>query len=138
MGHALQDVTDVLDDPDFVDTTLVLYRRLVAQGQDGTARGEGGSIRFSAVVDPNGGQELIQTPEGNQVRSDLTLYTRTALTAGDANFDADLVAWNGNTYRVIGTQSWLFGQTFTQAMCALTDMNPTLTGNTAPDAGYLT
>lgn len=138
MGHALLDVTDVLDDPDFLDTTPVLYRRIVAQGQDGTARGEGGSIPFSAVITPDGGQELIQTAEGNQVRSDLTLYTRTALTAGNANFDADLIVWRGDTYRVIATKSWIFGQAFTEAMCALTDINPTLTGITVPDAGYLT
>ncbi len=137
MAHGLLDVTDVLDDPDFLDTTLVLVRRVVAQQQDGTARGAGGPIPFAGVVLPDGGQELIQTPEGNQVQGDITIYTRTALTAGDANLDADVVHWNGATYRVIATKPWLFGQTYMQAVCALTDLNPTIAGTTLPDAGYL-
>ena len=138
MGHALLDVTDVLDDPDFLDTTPLLIRRLVEQGQDGTARGIGGPVSFAAVITPDGGQELVQTPDGNQVQADLTVYTRTALTAGDANLDADLIVWGGSTYRVIATKSWLFGQTYTQAVCALTDINPDIARTTVPDAGYLT
>lgn len=137
MAHALLDVSDVLDDPDFLDTTLVLVRRVVAQQQDGTARGAGGPIPFAGVVVPDGGQELIQTPEGNQVQGDVTIYTRIALTAGDANYDADVVQWNGAAYRVIATKPWLFGDTYTQAICALTDLNPTIAGTTLPDAGYL-
>ena len=137
MGHALLDVTDVLDDPDFLDTTLVLVRRVVAQQQDGTARGAGGPLTFSGVVVPDGEQELVQTAEGNQVQGDITVFTRTALTAGDANYDADVVHWNGAAYRVIATKPWLFGQTYTQAICALTDLNPEIAGTTAPNAGYL-
>lgn len=138
MGHALLDVTDVLDDPDFLDTTLVLVRRVVAQQQDGTARGAGGPIPFAGVVIPDGGQELIQTPEGNQVRGDITVYTRTALTAGDANYDADVIHWSRAAYRVIATKPWLYASGYTQAIAALTDLNPTPPGTTAPDAGYLT
>lgn len=137
MGHALLDVTDVLDDPDFLDTTLALVRRVVAQQQDGTARGAGGPIPFAGVVIPDGGQELIQTPEGNQVQGDITIYTRTPLTAGDANYDADVVHWNGSAYRVIATKPWLYASAYTQAVASLADLNPEIVGTTAPDAGYL-
>lgn len=137
MGHALLDVTDVLDDPDFCDTTLVLTRKVVAQQSDGLALGKGGQITFSGVVVPDGGQELIQTPEGNQVQGDITIFTRTALTTGDADYDADVVLWNGAAYRVVATKSWLFGQTYTQAICTLTDLNLKPPGTSAPDAGYL-
>lgn len=136
MTHALQDVTDVLDDPDFHDDTLAYIRRSVGQQPDGSALGWPRSQSFVGVVVPDGGEELIQLPEGNQTRGDITVYSRFELTAGDGDTDADLVLWDGKPHRVIAAQTYRFGQQFTVAICQRTQLSPSVRPDTN-DAGFL-
>lgn len=129
------DVSDVLDDPDFLDTTLQVRRGAVTMTQDGLGQSTAGWLPFAAVVIPDGGQDLIQTGEGNAVTGDITVYTRTELTAGDERREADLIIWDGDTYRILNAQAWRYGSGYFRAVGQITTLNATQ----APpdDAGFL-
>ena len=129
------DVSDVLDDPDFLDTTLMLRPRAVTVGQDGIASSTDGWLPFAGVVIPDGGQDLIQSGEGDAVQGDITIYTRTELTAGDSQRAADTVLWDGDPYRVINAQAWRYGSGYFRAVCKLAILNSEQAPN--DDAGFL-
>lgn len=132
---ALLDVSDVLDDPDF-HTTIVVNRRAVVTASDGRAVASPVTVTTIGVVVPDGGVDLIQNAEGESVTGDITIYTRFALTQGDAQFGPDAVVWNGAEYRVIQSQNWLFGSGYTKAVLKLATLNPS-TAEPPDDAGYL-
>lgn len=119
------DVTDVLDDPDFRDDTLQVKRAVVLQADDGTADESAGWTNFSGVVHPAGGDDLVQTPEGDSVTGDIVIITRFPLSAGDGEMGADIVAYQGANHRVRNAKDWRYGQGFTEAVCTLMPANPT-------------
>lgn len=135
------DVSDVLDDPDFYTDDLILVRRRVEAIEDGTSDSLRDPTRFRGVVIPDGGEGLIQTPEGDMVSGDITVFTRVALTSGDQGTAADLVVWDGRTHKVVSAKPYRFGAGFTQAICAVTEINPpaeyAVNAECEPDGGYL-
>lgn len=135
MGHPLLDVSDVLDDPDFLDTTLRLKPTAITVGNDGLAEGTAGWIAFAGVVIPDGGTDLIQLGEGDEVQGDITIYTRQPLTTGDADRGADTVFWDGAPYVVINAQPWRYGSGYFRAVCKLATLNPSQVPQI--DAGFL-
>lgn len=135
MGFPLQDVSDVLDDPDFQDTTLRLRPIAVTVGSNGLADGTSGGLSFSGVVIPDGGTDLIQTGEGDEVQGDITIYTRRPLTTGDAERGADTVLWDGAPYVVINAQPWRYGSGYFRVVCKLATLNPSQVLQI--DAGFL-
>lgn len=134
------DVTDVLDDPDFLDTSLLVYRTNTSADGQGLGRSLPLWLPFSAVVIPDADDDLKQTLDGDMLDGTLTLYTRFPLTTGDGDGNqADRIRWgNGGpgVYRVIAARRWAYGQGYTQAIVTLADLNPTDLG--APnDTGHL-
>lgn len=121
------DVSDVLEDPDFYTGGLLLLR--------GGAPLDQPSATFEAVVDPSGGRDLVQTPEGERVRGQLALITRQDLTAGDAALPADIVVFRTLPYRVLKAMPYPYGSGFTHAVLALASFNPGgPAGENEPDA----
>lgn len=120
------DVSDVLDDPDFRRDDLVLIRRYVEMQDDGLATGLPGAILFSGVVIPDGGKDLVQTPEGNMVSGDVTVFTRLMLSAGTGETDADLIDVDGDRYHVVNAQPYRFGSGYTRAVCKQITINQTM------------
>jgi hypothetical protein len=126
MGRPLLDVSDVLDDPDFQDTTLTVRRSVVTVGAHGRGEASEQSLPFAGVVIQNDSGSLVRAPEGQYVRGSLTIYTRFPLTSGNDTMDADVVQWNGLDFTVVNPIDWSsYGAGYIAAECQLVPLNAT-------------
>src|SRR5437868_9537152 len=117
---ALLDVSDVLLDPDFVDTSLVCERATIAVGDDGRSVASPANIPFSGVVTSNNGDVLDRIAEGQRIKGSITIHTRFSLIEGGAGQDADVVQWRGRRYTVTNVNDYAhFGAGFVVAYCDL-------------------
>ncbi|WP_186072125.1 hypothetical protein [Burkholderia gladioli] len=124
---ALLDVTDVLLDPDFMDTGLICNRMTQATGSDGRAANAANAIPFAAVVTSDSGDILHRNADGSRIIGSITLHTPFRLRDGgpDQTADADEIVWQGATYTVVNVNDYShFGRGF---VCATCDLKP-LTG----------
>lgn len=114
------DVSDVLLDPDFCDTTLVCARSAQTVGADGLAANATTTLPFSGVVTAGTGNNLVRTPVGEYADGDILIVTKFRLqVAGNGN-DADVVTWNGATYTVTKVNNYTtYGAGFVWAVCTL-------------------
>ena len=111
------DVSDVLDDPDFSDDSLICVRNPQTIGTDGRAVSTPVTIPFSAVVTAISGEELKRTPDGEYMVGSISIITRFFLTSGKAGFSADVVQWNGRSYTISDIQDYSrYGAGFVQAV----------------------
>lgn len=117
---ALLDISDVLCDPDFMDTGLVCVRNTQTVGTDGLATNTPVSIPFAGVVTNDSGNILERIAEGQRNKDSITIHTQFILMDGGAAQDADIVQWRGKQYTVSNVQDWShFGAGFTCATCDL-------------------
>lgn len=114
------DVSDILLDPDFVDTSLACTRNAQAVGDDGLAVDTPTVIPFSGVVTNNTGDLLVRMTEGSRIQGSITIHTRFRLQAGGPGRDADIVTWQGRRYTVSSVGDWsTYGAGFILANCDL-------------------
>ncbi|RQZ31539.1 hypothetical protein DIE14_01080 [Burkholderia sp. Bp9017] len=119
---AFLDVTDVLLDPDFMDTGLICNR--MAQVVDAHGRGQNTptATTFSAVVTSDKGDILHRNADGSRIIGSITLHTMFRLMDGSPGQDADEVIWSGRTYTVVNVNDYShFGRGF---VCATCDLKP--------------
>ena len=118
---ALLDVTDVLTDPDFMDTTLVCVRSTQSVGSNGLSVNNTTSTPFSGVVTSNSGDILERIATGERVKGSITIHTKFLLTDGGGEEQAaDTVQWKGRDYTVSNVNDYAhFGQGFISAICDL-------------------
>ena len=123
------DVTEVLSDPDFVDTfTVVSTTRVI--GSDGNATSTAGSPRTGYGVVIPGKSSLRRLDDGSRVEAFIDVYTTFSLTQGVKSTDtsstaADVITWRGRRYTVAQVENWTgFGAGFVHASCDLLDLNP--------------
>lgn len=117
---ALLDVSEVLDDPLFRDDTLVRRRTTQTVDDHGRAQPSYTNLPFSGVVTAAGGQELDRRPEGSVIHETILVHTKTELTTGSGNIDADVVLWSGVEYTVTGVDDYsTYGVGFYAAVCKL-------------------
>lgn len=113
------DVSDLLSDPDFADTTLVRTRRAETVDADGFAQATTATLPFSGVVTSESGRNLQRTPEATRTLAGIMIHTRTNLTEGDE------VTWRGVSYTVRTVDDYsTFGAGFVAAICDLKPVNP--------------
>ncbi|MDI2595020.1 hypothetical protein POF45_26880 [Pseudomonas sp. 681] len=114
------DVTDVLLDPDFMDTGLACKRQVLAVGDNGRATSTETNIAFAGVVTSDKGDILERLAGGERKKGSITVHTIFALTAGDGDTTADIVTWRGKTYTVSNVNDYQhFGRGFICATCDL-------------------
>ena len=121
----LLDVSNILGDPDFVDTfTVTQYTQTISSG--GMASNTANVIHsVGGVVYPNDNIDLIKMPDGEVLNGSITIVTRFRLTNGAGNRDADVVTWNGRTYQVKAVSDWSrYGAGFIEAVCQLNLVSP--------------
>jgi len=115
---ALLDVTEVLLDPDFMDSTLVCERTVQTVGNDGMAVNTPALMPFAGVVTSNQGDILERIATGERIKGNITIHTMFALQDGSAGFTADVVQWRGKRYTVSNVNDYEhFGQGFVSASC---------------------
>lgn len=117
---ALLDVSDILTDPDFMNTGLICERNVQTVGSNGMATNSTTSTAFAGVVTSDNGDLLERNPDGERVKGNMTIHTRFPLDDGSAMNAADIVQWRGRRYTVTVVNDWShFGRGFIVATCDL-------------------
>lgn len=119
------DVSDILSDPDFVDTTLVCRRNRQGRDDDGFSTNiPAEDIPFSGVVTVDRSLEARRMEAGQTIGGAILIVTRFRLTQGNEDYDADVVTYQGRRYRVTFVDPYTaYGAGFIQAHCELVDFN---------------
>ena len=117
-----QDVSDVLDDPDF-NQIIMVTRTLKGVDDRGEVTLTPTTESVSAVVAPITANELNRLPDAERLSGGCTVYTRYPLFSGNGDYTADTVLANGSTYVVVSVDDWeAFGAGFVTARCGLLNM----------------
>ncbi|GAA5786136.1 hypothetical protein [Chitiniphilus shinanonensis] len=114
------DVTEILFDPDFMDTGLVCKRGAQVIGDDGMAVNAISNTPFAGVVTSDRGDLLERIATGERVKGSITIHTVFPLSDGAAGQTADIVSWRGRDYTVTNVNDYQhFGAGFVCATCEL-------------------
>lgn len=126
----LLDVSDVLFDPDFMDTSLVCHRQVQTVDADNFTKNTPQDIPFSGVVTVDRSLEARRMMEGQNISGAILVVTQFRLTQGQPGtdstprLDADIVTYSGREYRVTFVDHYTrYGAGFVQAHCELVDFN---------------
>lgn len=119
---ALLDVTEVLLDPDFMDTGLVCTRSTQDVNDDGRTVFATTSTTFAGVVTSDKGDILERLAGAERKTGSITIHTIFRLVAGEGDVTADVVTWRGKEYTVSNVNDYShFGRGF---ICATCDLKP--------------
>ncbi|WP_335991402.1 hypothetical protein [Acinetobacter bereziniae] len=114
------DVSDVLLDPDFMDTGIVCNRTTVIVGNNGRSQETITTTTFAGVATTNSGLNMDRQPDGTLIKGAINIHTKFALISGDTETKADEIVWKGKTYIVSQVMDNLhYGQGFVKAICEL-------------------
>lgn len=120
---ALLNVSDVLDDPDF-KSTGVLIRSVVDVSAYGLAQVTSQGTQFEGVFWQGNGTGLVQNGEGDWIEGDLVVVTRFPIDTGRREVASDGIVFAGLPYTITNAQLWAYGDGFTQATGKLATINP--------------
>ncbi|KVT95611.1 hypothetical protein [Burkholderia ubonensis] len=119
---AFLDVTDVLLDPDFMDSGLLCNRMAQTTDERGRAHNTVTATPFAAVVTSDKGDILHRNGDGSRIIGSITLHTMFRLIDGSTGRDADEIVWSGRAYTVVNVNDYShFGRGF---VCATCDLKP--------------
>lgn len=126
----LLDVSEVLLDPDFMDTSLVCHRQIQTLDEDNFPTNTPQDFPFSGVVTVDRSLEAKRMAAGQNINGAILIVTQFRLTQGQAGtdaaarLDADIVTYSGRDYRVTFVDPYTrYGAGFVQAHCELVDFN---------------
>ncbi|EMF7563568.1 head-tail adaptor [Serratia marcescens] len=120
----LLDVTEVLLDPDFVDTTLVCHRQIQHRDDDNFTTNTQQDIPFSGVVTVDRSLEARRMAAGQNINGAILIVTQFRLTQGQPGLDADVVTYRDREYRVTFVDPYTaYGAGFVQAHCELMEFD---------------
>lgn len=116
---ALIDVTDLLGDPDFVDSDAQLIRRTVTINSFGeNVITEAAPVSIVASIQAGAGQQLDRLPESARLRDFITVYCDVQLTAESVGGYCDVIVWDGARWLVqIVTDYHNYGAGYFEAVC---------------------
>lgn len=126
----LLDVSDVLMDPDFLDTSLICHRQIQTVDADNFPTNTPQDIPFSGVVTVDRSLEAKRMAAGQNINGAILIVTQFRLTQGQPEtnsaprLDADIVTYSGRDYRVTFVDPYTrYGAGFVQAHCELLDFD---------------
>lgn len=124
------DMSDVLMDPDFLDTSLVCHRQIQTVDADNFPTNTPQDISFSGVVTVDRSLEAKRMAAGQNINGAILIVTQFRLTQGQPEtnsaprLDADIVTYSGRDYRVTFVDPYTrYGAGFVQAHCELLDFD---------------
>jgi hypothetical protein len=119
------DVSELMDDPDFLEPSpvVVIRRTEVVNGF-----GEGGLSEsftpISAIIQAGPGDMLASLPDAAKLSEAIRIWTRFALEVQPPGGYSDVVAWKGKRWVVAARKHWgNWGAGYTQAVCTLESVN---------------
>ena len=117
---ALIDVSDALEDPDYVDEFTYIRTEVVTAP---TGRGITKSQQtFTGIgsIQAHTGQELHRMGDAEFNSGMIKVITKELLTAGSDDYTADVVLWKGAGYTVTNIEDWSnYGEGYVRATCEL-------------------
>lgn len=104
---SLVDVSELMTDPDFVET-VTLRRPTIHFANEGEAISSYEDTSFVASVQPAKAEEIAALPEGERGSGQVyRIYTATELRMSDGKTDvSDVLVYGGKELRVIGQEPW--------------------------------
>ncbi|MEQ1964649.1 head-tail adaptor [Xenorhabdus khoisanae] len=116
----LLDVSDILLDPDFVDTSLICHRNTQTTDDDGFTQNSPQDMPFAGVVTVDRALEARRMEAGQTISGAILIVTQFRLTQGQPGLDADIVTYQGRQYRVTFVDPYTaYGMGFVQTHCEL-------------------
>ena len=114
------DVTDIVNDPDFVDCISII-RRTSTVGTNGRNTTVETPIAARGIVQAVKGNDLARLPEGARISEYISVFTQTPVYIDNATPGySDLILWNGLRYRVTVVSPWLnWGRGWVRADCVM-------------------
>lgn len=115
------DVTSVLLDPRFCDSTLQCERSTLGVDAQGRGITTGFVLTgFSGVVTSDRGSRLNRGVVGERVTDTITVITKFRLRDGGQAAAADIVRWAGLRWTVVAVNDYsTYGQGFIEATCEM-------------------
>ena len=114
------DVSELMDDIDFVETRLVCLRMAQTVGANGLAVNAPVPIPFLGIVTQVKGNVLNRDAAGEIITGSILICTRFRLLDGKSGFTADTVLRQTRQYAVSEVLPYSkFGQGFVEATCTL-------------------
>lgn len=126
----LLDMSDVLIDPDLLDTSLVCHRQIQTRDADNFHVNTPQDFPFSGIVTVDRSLEAKRMAAGQNINGAILIVTQFRLTQGQAqtdinqSLDTDIVTYSGRDYRVTFVDPYTrYGTGFVQAHCELLDFD---------------
>lgn len=93
------DVTDILNDPDFVTCGLIRVRQAETVGDNGMAEYSEEEIEFSGVLSQSD-EKMDRDSDGSKIPRSFIVTTTTELIEGDENCNSDIVIYKSRRFTV--------------------------------------
>jgi hypothetical protein len=117
----LIDTSELLTDPDFVETVQVI-RRAETISDQGRVSTQNVSYDVIASVQPQTDQPMIRGPDQQNLPQLIQVISQWRLRGIAPGYQPDLVVWNGTTFVVNKVFNWShFGLGFVMAECSSMD-----------------
>jgi hypothetical protein len=120
------DVTDLLDDADFIDYFYVTRNQVAVDSHGRAQLGSSNRPKIWGVVQPASGRTMQLMTDYINVAGSIEIWTRFRLESATDTTQSDIVEWKGKLYRVAPMvhdfSNW--GQGYVHVVCELTDMFP--------------
>ena len=119
----LLDVSDILDDPDFMDTMTVTWATETVNDLGRSVVTPQTFPNVPAVITAATGDLLKYLPDGARIEGAITVHTRFLLTSESETTAPDIIRWHGRDYVVTLLNDWSsYGDGFMQAICTLRNL----------------
>lgn len=114
------DVSRVLLDPRFCDSTLKCERYSTSVDAHGRAVTSQTLVGFAGVVTSDSGERLQRGAVGEHASTTIIVITRFKLRDAGTGATADIIQWNGGRYTVVTVNDYsTYGIGFIEAKCEL-------------------
>ena len=117
------DVSDVLSDPLFADSAIVIRTAVSVDQATGRTVKAPVETPISIVVTSDKGQNLRRTPDAAISTGSIIVHSVFRFTEGGNGVDADVLRWNGQDWTVVTVDDYSrYGAGFTAATCRLLEL----------------
>jgi hypothetical protein len=117
------DVTELLADPEFIDTFAVIRSSETINAHGRAVQTPRTYRDLFGVVQPASGRQLAQVPEGARSSENIEIWTDFHLQEATDSTAADIVLWNHKHYMVMHVDDWSnWGAGFVHVVCTRTEL----------------
>lgn len=114
---ALVDVSELLLDPDFVDTISLIHRTTTVNTKGENVLVET-PVSTIGSVQPASGKEMQRVPDALRMRDVRSFYIKAPILSDGVSQYPDLISFNSIRFQVISSEPWLnFGAGWNRGLC---------------------